>query len=112
MVDVYPILGGRAIKHVGGRRQYPVPNNIVSYNLDTSSWSSFSLQPSPSTSLDPSAGPPPFDQAVLSGNRIMTLFSHPLLKAFHVHNRFDDHRVVMATHLYAVKWNVIARVVS
>ena len=80
--------GGRAIKHVGGRRQYPVPNTIVSYNLDTSSWSSFSLQPGPSTPLDPAAGPPPFDQALINGNR-MTLFSHPLLKAFHVNSRCD-----------------------
>jgi len=79
------IIGGRAIKHVGGRRQYPVPNTIVSYNLDTSSWSSFSLQPGPSTPLDPAAGPPPFDQALINGNR-MTLFSHPLLKAFHVNS--------------------------
>ena len=46
----------------------------------------FSLQPGPSTPLDPGIGPPPFDQALLNGNR-MTVFSHPLLKAFHVHNK-------------------------
>lgn len=78
------IIGGRAIKHVGGRRQYPVPSTIVSYNLDTSAWSSFSLQPGPSTPLASTSGPPPFDPA-LNGSR-MTLFSHPLLKAFHVNN--------------------------
>merc|ERR1712228_196734 len=37
------------------------------------------------TPLDPAAGPPPFDQALINGNR-MTLFSHPLLKAFHVNS--------------------------
>ena len=96
--------GGRAIKHVGGRRQYPVPNTIVSYNLDTSSWSSFSLQPGPSTPLDPAAGPPPFDQALINGNR-MTLFSHPLLKAFHVNSRCDGVNMYIKLFSYLITWS-------